>query len=1103
MKNAFQRFCFLSVLSLSAAATLSPAGLAQELSSTKGGLSGVVTDKTGAIIPGAQLTIVGDADTRVVTTDDSGRFTVGNLTPGNYDVKVEKETFKIAEAKHVSVVINRSSNINLSLEAGAIGETVEVNANSMEVDTNSTAIGENLTDTFYSQVPVARNVGSLFYVAPGAVNSGGTGNSNPSIGGATGLENQYVADGVSINDSGYGGLGVWSPSYGSLGTGINLSFIQEVQVKTGAFEPKYGKANGGVVQLVTKSGGTEYHGALAAYFSSESMSAGYRVADQYRLNVTNADSFQFGHIYSQPAYDASVEVGGYIPIARHHDKLFFFGAFNPALNQTNYIAPNVPFSAALYSHGPFATSISAYSWAGKLTYKINDENSLEASAFGDPSYSNYGYGDAYAQPYGHPNLQLKNETAFSRWSFGSRSEVARLNSTLSPTLQLNIAATAKTSNFTESGFANDYEITDKTTGSTGFQGLGEFQNPTNHSYGVNFDLQKVVNKFGQHSFSIGYSFDRAIYDANRDYSGSRFAFPLANSAGTPIQKVGGNDALAGTSTSAAFYLVNAPASAACPNTACPEYQAADGTIHNVYLRQARGIFSGTEVSSSQGYHVVYGNDNWAINRNVTINAGIRWEEEQLNGPNQQYVFNDNFSPRLGINVDPFGDRKTKLFFNFGRYTQSLPTDAAIRELNQESDVQARWAPSTVTGSDGLQHVAINADGTITPILDAAHLISGEYGVLKTNGVVTGSIPKIVASAATPELFSSGTKLNYEEEYVAGIERQVQGFVISARYTDRRLKRIVEDMQGVSPEGANAGLPNQVYLIGNPSPSSDYFVNEQEEAYDPTTGPPANCVYDYGTQEDSLGNVVGAACGQNPGDVTDGIYTPGAAGATTPDGKPDGFAMPVRRYQALEIEANKNFSHNFLLRANYRFAKLYGNYEGLYRNDNGQSDPGISSLFDFTQGVIGLLGAQFQPGYLNTDRRDVGNIYGSYVMPSSFAKNLTFGLGLRGQSGTPLSRLASHPVYQNTGEIPIGGRGTAGTTPSTLQLDLHTNYPLSIREHGKLQLAFDVFNVANSQLIVSKNQNIDTGFQTGADPTNGTPTSFQRPFYARGSLRYEF
>ena len=1084
MKNIFCR-CFLTLaLAIPLVALLSPHAYAQELSSVKGGLSGVVTDSSGAAIPGAELTVTGAADTRSVTSDASGHFVVGNLTPGMYQIKVQKEGFKIAEAKNVEVVINRSSSVNLLLQPGTVAETIEVSASSVEVDTNSTAIGDNLTSTFYSQVPVQRNVGSLFYVAPGAVNGGGTGNSNPSIGGATGLENQYIADGVSINDSGYGGLGVYSPSYGSLGTGINLSFIQEVQVKTGAFEPKYGKANGGVIQIVTKSGGSAYHGALAAYFSPDGFSSAYRVADNFRLTVPNANSFQYGHIFSQPAFDASLELGGYIPIKSQKDKLFFFGAFNPGVNKTKWIAANVPFSESVFNHGPYNTAVTGYNWAGKLTYKITDATSLEGSAFGDPSSTNFGYGLAYTSPYGHPNLQLKNTTGFSRWDFGSRSEVVRLNSSLSPTLQLNIAATAKTSHFTETGFNNIYNISDRTTGVSTYQGLGEFQNPDNHSYGVSFDLQKTIAaKFGSHTFSIGWGFDRAIYDANRDYSGPRFNFPSTNAAGDSISDVGGSAALAGASASAAFYLANAPAG--CPTSYCPLYAAADGTDHQVYLRQVRGFFSGPNVNSAQTYHAIYGNDDWAINRFITINAGLRWEEEQLNGPNQQYVFNDNWSPRLGINVDPFGDRKSKVFFNWGRYTQSLPTDAAIRELNQELDVQARWAaPADANG-----RAVINSDGTITPILDAAHLIAG-YG-----DIGFGARP-IVASAATPELFSPKTKLNFEEEYVIGVERQFKGFVFSARYTDRRLERIVEDMQGVSPEGANAGLANQVYVIGNPGPGADYFVNEQEVKYDPNVGPPSGpgaCVDDYGVQQDSLGNVVGAACGQNPDE----------AGIPTPDGKPDGFATPVRRYQAVEIEANKNFSHNFLLRANYRYAKLRGNYEGLFRNDNGQSDPGISSLFDFTSGVVGLLGDQFAVGPLNTDRRDVGNLYGSYYLSNGFARGFTFGAGVRGQSGIPINALASHPVYQNTGEIPIGGRGSAGTEPSSIQLDLHADYPVSIKERGKLKLAFDVFNATNSKFILQKNNNIDTGFQTSADPTFKTPIEFQRPFYARGSVRFEF
>ncbi len=142
-----------------------------------------------------------------------------------------------------------------------------------------------------------------------------------------------------------------SPSYGSLGTGINLTFIEEVQVKTGAFEPKYGKADGGLVQIVTKSGGTQYHGALAAYFAP-------RLFCKPR-NPNLPHEPRYSHVNSaamalHPAFDASAEFGGYIPVFHQKDKLFFYGAYNPALNRTWSFRPR--FSAALYSHGAFTNN---------------------------------------------------------------------------------------------------------------------------------------------------------------------------------------------------------------------------------------------------------------------------------------------------------------------------------------------------------------------------------------------------------------------------------------------------------------------------------------------------------------------------------------------------------------------------------------------------------------------------------------------------------------------------------------------------------------------------------------------------------------------------
>ncbi len=1064
---------------------------AQEISSVKGGLQGAITDVTGAVVPNARISFVSQTDQRTATTDGEGRYSIGGLTPGLYTVSAEAPGFKTTQAKNVEVVINRLSGFDLKLETGGASETVSVSSNSVEIETTSTAVSDNLDATFYSQVPVARNVGSLFYVAPGAVNSGGTGTSNPSIGGATGLENLYIIDGVNLTDIGYGGLGVFSPTYGSLGTGINLTFVQEVQVKTGALEPRFGRADGGVALIVTKTGGSQLHGAASAFAAPEQFSATQRYADNYgRVNT-------HGRIYAEPQFDASVELGGPIPTAHTKDKLFFYSAFNPSLNQFSYIAPT---GSGLLTHGPFTNSITAYNWAGKLTYKPTENVTLEASAFGDPSSTNLGLGTVNEDTFpAYPNINQANASGFSRWSYGSKAEVVRMNATISPTWTLDASVAAKQSAFTEGGFANIPQIVDSTPVAFNqaqftAQGLGFVQNPSTHFYSASINTEKIVKLGGSHSFSIGYEYDRAIYDLTKAYSGPTFAFPSTNSSGTPV-----NPFLAGQSSDAAFRISVSPTEKnadgstvldangnpvyTCPVTLCPLYNVPNTTqTVPVYLTQNRGIFGGRQAFTGQSYHQIYGNDDWTINNRVTVNAGIRWDEEQLNGVVQQYVFNDNWSPRVGINVDPFGDRKSKVFFNFARYTQALPSDAAVRELNQELDVNsAAWAPL----SDGSHYVILNSLGTATPVQDAAHLLSGNAAA----GPIVSRAVSI--SGSTPELIASGTKLNLEEEFLGGIERQLPGgFVVSARYVDRRLLRIVEDLSGTSPEGALGGI-NQNFLIGNPSARSDYFVNEREIKYTPGTPVPAQCQLDYGEQFNSAGQSIGAACGVNPN----------TAGLPTPDGLPDGTPNARHHYQAVEIEANKSFSRNFLLRANYRWAKVYGNYEGLYRNDNGQSDPGVSSLFDFTQGVLGELGDQFTPGFLNTDRRQVGNLYGSYLLPGTLAKNLTIGIGLRGESGIPITNLGAHPVYDNAGEIPIGGRGALGRTPSDTSLDIHTDYPLNLEKY-RMKFGWDMFNVTNSR----KQTFVDQDSALNATTQNVDflkPLAFQRAFYARGSVRFEF
>src|SRR5207248_828691 len=194
--------CFVLVLVLGG--TFYPSAFAQDQGSARGNLSGLVYDSTMALVPGAQVTITGPIGSQTQTTTEEGSFLFSTLIPGSYSLKVQKAGFKVANIKSAEVLINKTTSIEVILETGQLSETVEVSAAATTVDTSATSVNSDFSDDFYSKIPLGRGVSSLFYLAPGVVSGGGTGHENPSISGSTGLENLYVADGVSINDPAFG-----------------------------------------------------------------------------------------------------------------------------------------------------------------------------------------------------------------------------------------------------------------------------------------------------------------------------------------------------------------------------------------------------------------------------------------------------------------------------------------------------------------------------------------------------------------------------------------------------------------------------------------------------------------------------------------------------------------------------------------------------------------------------------------------------------------------------------------------------------------------------------------------------------------------------------
>ncbi|PYX17077.1 MAG: hypothetical protein DMG87_16340 [Acidobacteria bacterium] len=420
---------------------------------------------------------------------------------------------------------------------------------------------------------------------------------------------------------------------------------------------------------------------------------------------------------------------------------------------------------------------------------------------------------------------------------------------------------------------------------------------------------------------------------------------------------------------------------------------------------------------------------------------------------------------------------------------------------------------------------INPDGT----LDFSH-----FSVANNN-------PRFLTGISAQDFshaFGKGTRSEYLDEYVVGFEHEFgnSGVIFSARYNDRRIKRIIEDNAALSPEAYVCCL-NQNYVISNPSKAQDLFINpiqvdftsDPVSDWDPTTGqyigaPIAECggvpFSDYGQPFDSNGNVVTNKAGANSFCVTN----PATAGTYGSDGIPDGFVDPVRKYQAVEFEVNKSLSKGWLMRANYRIAKLQGNYEGSFRNDNGQNDPNISSLFDFTRGDFNLLGQQFVPGVLNTDVHHLVNGFVSYTLSGNHMRGLTMGSGVHFQTGIPINNLFAHPGYQNAGEIPFcadnttncaSARGSLGRTKNWGSVDYHMDYPIRITERTSLRLAADLFNITNNKTQLRVDQfaqrsagvpNADFGKPTGIGPSavNGnTNPGYQRPFYARFAVKFEF
>ena len=242
----------VAALALVALFAVAPASAQEQV----GAIQGTVSDASGAVLPGATVEAVSAGGTRLSgTTNESGAYRFPRVPPGTYVVIAKLDGFNPAELQNVKVGLGDTATANVTLEVGAVSETISVVGEAGQIDVKSSATSAAITGEDIAMLPKGRDFTTIATMAPGVTQEGFAG--GLSIDGASGSENRYVIDGVDTTDA----------FDGTSGQNLITEFVEEVQVKSAGYPAEFGGSVGGVINAVTKSGTNEFKGWVGVYYN--------------------------------------------------------------------------------------------------------------------------------------------------------------------------------------------------------------------------------------------------------------------------------------------------------------------------------------------------------------------------------------------------------------------------------------------------------------------------------------------------------------------------------------------------------------------------------------------------------------------------------------------------------------------------------------------------------------------------------------------------------------------------------------------------------------------------------------------------------------------
>lgn len=613
-------------------------------------VGGTITDQTGGLIKGAAVTVTNKANgqTRSATTNDSGEYKVDFLPAGRYDIKVSASGFGDAIAESVEILVGKTTSLDVSMSPGVQTANVTVTAGEAElVNREKTDISLNITPRDVQDLPLnGRDLGNLAYLAPGVkpVDSYDPTKNRIAIFGVNGSSGRNVnvtVNGIDNKDNTVGGPVMQFP----------LEAIQEFVISTQRFSAVNGRSEGAAVNVVTKSGGSDYHG-----------SAFYFLRDK-KLNASEVSPG--ATVKSKPPFNRKIwggSLGGPVYLPRfgeggptHYDnhQTYFFFAFERQAEATS-----IPVPADAVAELQLVQSLGAQPAAlvptpyhdrrinARIDHRFNAKHSIFAT-YNDQS--NLGLNDQFTGVGGRADLTAGNFTK-NRLLLGN----VTLNSVLS-----NSVVNAATVGYQ---YWNNLIDTDKK--------VPTFTFPTTITFGTNTNVP-------QQSYQTKYQFkdDLSIVRGNHTFrTGVDYLWE---------PKLGGFFEFNPTIE---FDFVALPSVLLSDKTKYPQGFATPGAVGGMSATAGDPYFNLPGGAKMFG---AYFQDDWKVGRNLSLNLGMRWDKDfnligtQAQEKNRTYLAlkainhpaaralphddNRDFSPRVGFAWDMRGTGKHVLRGGYGLY----------------------------------------------------------------------------------------------------------------------------------------------------------------------------------------------------------------------------------------------------------------------------------------------------------------------------------------------------------------------------------------------------------------------------------------------------